>query len=58
MTEWLQTLSELAAAGRPAVLVTILHVAGSTPREAGTKMVVSGDATHGTIGGGHLELAA
>ena len=58
MTEWLQALSELAAAGRPAVLVTILHVAGSTPREAGTKMVVSGDATHGTIGGGHLELAA
>jgi len=58
MTEWLQALSDLAAAGRPAVLVTILHVAGSTPREAGTKMVVSGDATHGTIGGGHLELAA
>ena len=58
MTEWLHALSELAAAGRPAVLVTILHVAGSTPREAGTKMVVSGDATHGTIGGGHLELAA
>ena len=58
MTEWLQALSELAAAGRPAVLVTILHVAGSTPREAGTKMVVSGDAIHGTIGGGHLELAA
>lgn len=58
MTEWLQALTELAAAERPAVLVTILHVAGSTPREAGTKMVVSGDALHGTIGGGHLELAA
>jgi xanthine dehydrogenase accessory factor len=58
MTEWLQALTELTAAGRPAVLVTILHVAGSTPREAGTKMVVSGNAIHGTIGGGHLELAA
>ena len=56
MTEWLQALTQLAAAERPAVLVTILHVAGSTPREAGTKMVVSGDALHGTIGGGHLEL--
>ena len=53
-----QALTELAAAERPAVLVTILHVAGSTPREAGTKMVVSEDALHGTIGGGHLELAA
>ena len=58
MTEWLQALTELVAAERPAVLVTVLHVAGSTPREAGTKMVVSGDALHGTIGGGHLELAA
>jgi len=58
MTEWLQALTELAAAEQPAVLVTILHVAGSTPREAGTKMVVSVDALHGTIGGGHLELAA
>jgi xanthine dehydrogenase accessory factor len=63
VTGWLAALTELAAAGRPAVLVTILHVAGSTPREAGTKMVVSGEALHaamlhGSIGGGHLELAA
>ena len=58
MTGWLAALVELAAAERPAVLVTILHAAGSTPRDAGTKMVVSAQALHGTIGGGHLELAA
>jgi xanthine dehydrogenase accessory factor len=58
MTEWIAALSDLAAAGRPAVLVTVLRAAGSTPREAGVKMVVSEDGFHGTIGGGHLELVA
>jgi xanthine dehydrogenase accessory factor len=58
VTAWIGALAELAAADRPAVLVTVLHVAGSTPRDAGTKMVVSADALHGTVGGGHLELAA
>jgi xanthine dehydrogenase accessory factor len=39
-------------------LVTVLGARGSTPRESGTKMVVSADATFGTIGGGHLEFKA
>jgi xanthine dehydrogenase accessory factor len=69
MTEWIAALAELAAAGRPAVLVTVLRAAGSTPREAGAKMaagstpreagakmVVTLDGATGTIGGGHLEL--
>jgi xanthine dehydrogenase accessory factor len=58
MTGWLQVLSELASRGRPAVLVTVLRADGSTPREAGAKMVVSGEGTQGSIGGGHLELEA
>jgi xanthine dehydrogenase accessory factor len=58
MTDWIPALAALAEAGRPAVLVTVLRAQGSTPREAGTKMVVSADALHGTIGGGHLELVA
>jgi xanthine dehydrogenase accessory factor len=58
MTEWVARLAELAAADRPAVLVTVLSTEGSTPREAGTKMIVTPDAIHGTIGGGHLEFAA
>jgi xanthine dehydrogenase accessory factor len=56
MTEWIAALAELAAAGRPAVLVTVVKVAGSTPREVGAKMVVTPDALAGSIGGGHLEL--
>ena len=58
MTDWLSALSELAAAGRPAVLVTVLRAAGSTPREAGAKMVVSEDGLRGSVGGGNLELQA
>jgi xanthine dehydrogenase accessory factor len=58
MTEWIAALADLAAAGRPAVLVTVLRAAGSTPRDAGTKMVVADDGFHGSIGGGHLELVA
>jgi xanthine dehydrogenase accessory factor len=37
------------------VLVTVLAAKGSTPREAGAKMVVSADGLAGTIGGGNLE---
>lgn len=58
MTGWLEALSSLQAEGRPAVLVTVLRAAGSTPREAGAKMVVAEESSQGTIGGGHLELEA
>lgn len=58
MTEWLRALAAHEQAGRPAVLVTVLAVEGSAPREAGCKMVVAADAIAGTIGGGQLELAA
>ena len=46
------------AAGKPAVIVEVLSTQGSVPREAGTRMLVAGDAVAGTIGGGHLELQA
>jgi xanthine dehydrogenase accessory factor len=58
MTHWVDALAELSARGEPAVLVTVLRADGSTPREAGAKMVVSASAVHGTVGGGHLELQA
>jgi xanthine dehydrogenase accessory factor len=58
MTDWIAALAERAAAGVPVVLVTVLRADGSTPRDAGTKMVVEADAFHGTVGGGHLELEA
>jgi xanthine dehydrogenase accessory factor len=40
------------------VLVTVLSGTGSTPRDAGARMVVTVDAIHGTIGGGELEYQA
>lgn len=58
MTDWIATLAGLAAAGTPAVLVTVVEVKGSAPREAGAKMVVTRESSQGTIGGGHLELKA
>lgn len=42
----------------PAALVSILAVAGSAPRGAGTRMVVGARDTLGTIGGGVLEHRA
>jgi xanthine dehydrogenase accessory factor len=58
VTTWIEALAGLSARGEPAVLVTVLRAEGSTPREAGAKMVVSATRAHGTIGGGHLELEA
>ncbi|MBP6224448.1 MAG: xanthine dehydrogenase accessory protein XdhC [Rhizobacter sp.] len=46
------------ASGEPAVLVEVLEARGSTPREAGARMLVSTSAAAGTVGGGHLELKA
>ncbi|PWR24080.1 xanthine dehydrogenase accessory protein XdhC [Zavarzinia compransoris] len=48
----------LVAGGVPAVVVTVRDARGSTPREAGTRMVVAGGQLYGTIGGGRLEWAA
>jgi xanthine dehydrogenase accessory factor len=51
-----EILCELLAKGEEAVLATIISHQGSTPRTAGTRMVISEDGRgHGTIGGGTLE---
>lgn len=58
MTEWLQALRRIGDRGLDAVLVTVLSGKGSTPRDAGAKMVVAVDGVHGTVGGGELEFQA
>ena len=58
MSGWVHELARLAEAGRPAVLVTVLSTEGSSPREAGAKLVVTADGSSGTVGGGRLEQAA
>ena len=55
MNEWIDDLCDLAAAGEPAVLVTVAGIRGSAPREVGAKMIVTRTQTIGTIGGGQLE---
>ncbi|APO75620.1 xanthine dehydrogenase accessory protein XdhC [Rhizobium etli 8C-3] len=40
------------------ILIDIVETRGSTPREAGTFMLVAENATWGTIGGGQLEFMA
>src|ERR1700761_1816782 len=56
--EWLPVLAGLSEKGTPCVLITVMEAKGSTPREAGTKMVVTDDGQFGTIGGGNLEFQA
>ena len=58
MSNWVEMLLQLAERGQAAVLVTVADVAGSAPREAGAKMVVTDEASFGTIGGGQLEHRA
>lgn len=53
---WVEHAIKAAKALEPAVLVTVIAAEGSSPREAGAKMLVLKDAFVGTIGGGGLEL--
>ncbi|WP_145154639.1 xanthine dehydrogenase accessory protein XdhC [Pseudomonas oryzihabitans] len=55
---WLALLADFEARGEPCMLITVADEQGSTPREAGTKMLVGREEQHLTIGGGHLEYRA
>ncbi|MGN6319898.1 xanthine dehydrogenase accessory protein XdhC [Trinickia sp.] len=58
MQSWLTELQQLLTHGDAVVLVTVARVEGSTPREAGAKMIVTRESARHTIGGGHLEWRA
>jgi xanthine dehydrogenase accessory factor len=58
VTGWLAELATFESQGIPCVLVTIVEEKGSTPRNAGTKMIVTAESLRLTIGGGHLEYKA
>jgi len=55
MSNWARDSLARLDLGEPAALITILATEGSTPRDAGTKMVVWAEGQAGTIGGGNLE---
>ena len=58
MSDWIDGLKDIRAAGGQGVLVTVLDAKGSTPRDSGTKMLVGAEAIFGTVGGGTLEYRA
>ncbi len=56
---FVERLAELAASGAPFTSVTLVETVGSTPSDAGSKMLVTAAGLdHGTIGGGRVEAKA
>jgi xanthine dehydrogenase accessory factor len=54
-----QTAADLAARGEPFVMVTVIATKGSTPRDAGARLIWRpGPGFLGTVGGGQFELLA
>ncbi|MBV8426122.1 MAG: xanthine dehydrogenase accessory protein XdhC [Hyphomicrobiales bacterium] len=56
MTRLAPIVGEALACGETTILVTVARADGSTPRERGATMLVTREASHGTIGGGQLEF--
>lgn len=55
----IEALSRIAKTGKPFVVVTMVESTGSTPQDAGTRMLVdTSGLVHGTVGGGKVEHAA
>ncbi|MBU2601697.1 MAG: XdhC/CoxI family protein [Actinobacteria bacterium] len=55
-THLYRTMADLADQGTPFVLATVIESVGSTPRKAGSKMIVMADGrTVDTVGGGKVE---
>lgn len=57
-SNWHEALQHCYTHSLDYVLVTVISVTGSTPREAGAKMVITSTGQYDTIGGGHLEFVA
>lgn len=58
MNGWIEEALNLLDDDTPCALITVTHTAGSTPREVGARMLVTGGGQWGTIGGGKLEHEA
>ncbi|MCY4219762.1 MAG: xanthine dehydrogenase accessory protein XdhC [Gammaproteobacteria bacterium] len=56
--DWVQSIATLNKNNQGFVLITVLNVLGSAPREVGAKMVITHNETFDTIGGGNLEYQA
>ena len=59
MWDWITVADDLQKRGLLFAMVTVVKSNGSTPREAGTKMIIAEDGSlYGTVGGGRLEELA
>jgi len=58
MNRWSDALAELQRSGEAHVIVTVIGTRGSTPRAAGSKMIVTAEQSYDSIGGGQLEYKA
>jgi len=58
MAEWIASAVAAVERGEPLAMATVVGVQGSTPREAGARMLVWPDRFEGTVGGGALERQA
>jgi len=58
MSDWQAIIDRLRRERVPVMLVSVESIVGSTPREAGAKMLVTAERQYGTIGGGNLEYQA
>ncbi|MBX2857791.1 MAG: xanthine dehydrogenase accessory protein XdhC [Cellvibrionaceae bacterium] len=52
---WFEAIPLCRAAGKPWVIATLIGTQGSTPRAAGSKMIITADTLYDTLGGGQLE---
>jgi xanthine dehydrogenase accessory factor len=58
MRKWVSAVHEMLSRKQPLVMALILSQEGSTPRAAGTRMIIGTDGTAiGTIGGGRIEAS-
>ena len=56
---YIEKLAELATSGQPFVAVTLVEAVGSTPQDAGSKMLVPESGLEfGTVGGGRIERSS
>lgn len=55
MPDWIDLLATAINLDQTAILVTVIAVEGSAPREIGASLIVSTNGVGGTIGGGNLE---
>ncbi|MBL4673785.1 MAG: xanthine dehydrogenase accessory protein XdhC [Arenicella sp.] len=55
-SHWAEVIGQLNQLNQAYVLVTVLGVRGSAPRDSGTKMIVTEQQSYNTIGGGNLEF--